>query len=65
MFIIGQDIAVGDRPGYGTWRCLNCNWRVTLDDHTTPLPPCGGDCKKNAAVDVTTVRYVRLRGVVH
>ena len=33
--------SIGEKPGRGTYCCLNCNWRVTLDDDSDRLPPCG------------------------
>ena len=63
VHIVQPRITVGDRPGYGTWRCLSCNWRVKLEDHKTPLPPCGGECKKSPAADDTTVCYTQVRGL--
>ena len=32
---------IGEKPGKGTYCCTRCNWRVTLDDNSDPLPPCG------------------------
>jgi hypothetical protein len=63
VFVAQPTIRVGDRPGQGTWRCLNCNWRVKLEDFE-PLPPCGGDCKKSDTVDEKTVHYAQVRGIV-
>ncbi len=33
----------GQTPGAGEYRCVTCNadWRVTLDDEKSRLPPCG------------------------
>ncbi|MHC4550946.1 MAG: hypothetical protein ACYTEZ_19500 [Planctomycetota bacterium] len=64
MFVVQPTIRVGDRPGRGTWRCLDCNWRAKLEGDWEPLPACGGDCKKDATVDETQVRYARVRGLV-
>ena len=36
---------VGERPGKGTYECVDCNWSVRLDDNTDSLPPCG-NCGK-------------------
>jgi DNA-directed RNA polymerase subunit RPC12/RpoP len=30
----------GEKPGKGTYACLKCNTRVTLDDNDDTLPPC-------------------------
>ncbi len=30
----------GEKPGRGTYACIKCNTRVTLDDNTDTLPPC-------------------------
>ncbi|WP_128906102.1 zinc ribbon-containing protein [Halorubrum amylolyticum] len=32
---------VGEKPGKGVYRCINCSWEVTLDDADDTLPPCG------------------------
>jgi len=64
MYIVQPPIAVGDRPGRGVWRCLTCNWRFEIKEPATPLPPCGGDCAKDPAVDASAVRYTRIRGIV-
>ncbi len=33
----------GQTPGPGEYRCVSCNedWRVTLQDEKSRLPPCG------------------------
>lgn len=36
---------VGEKPGKGTYKCVDCNWTVTLDDDDDKLPPCG-NCGK-------------------
>ena len=64
MHVVQPTIHVGDRPGRGTWRCFNCNWRVTITEEDDPLPPCGGECKKGDKVDESTVHYAKLRGLV-
>ena len=33
--------SIGEKPGKGTYCCSNCSWRVTLDDDSDRLPPCG------------------------
>jgi len=63
MFVVQPPLRVGDRPGYGTWRCLACNWRVTREDFE-PIPPCGGDCKKSETVNETKAQYAQVRGIV-
>lgn len=30
----------GEKPGIGTYQCINCGTIVTLDDATDVLPPC-------------------------
>jgi len=30
----------GEKPGKGTYVCINCNQKVVLDDRTDTLPPC-------------------------
>jgi DNA-directed RNA polymerase subunit RPC12/RpoP len=30
----------GEKPGKGTYRCLECGKLVTLDDQNDTLPPC-------------------------
>ena len=32
---------VGEKPGKGHYCCINCNWRVYLDQDSDRLPPCG------------------------
>ena len=32
---------IGEKPGRGSYCCTNCSWRVTLDDDSDRLPPCG------------------------
>ena len=63
MYIVQPSIRVGNRPGLGTWRCLSCNWRVTIKEHHEPLPACGGECKKSADRDENVVLYSRVRGI--
>ena len=63
MYVSLPPITVGTRPGRGTWRCLNCNWRVVLETDWTALPPCGGECKKSDEVDETRVGYAQVRGI--
>ncbi len=36
---------VGEKPGKGTYCCTDCDWKVTLDDDSDQLPPCG-NCGK-------------------
>lgn len=33
----------GETPGPGEYRCVSCNadWRVTLSEENSRLPPCG------------------------
>ncbi len=33
--------SIGEKPGVGTYQCVNCGWSVTLDDTDDRLPPCG------------------------
>lgn len=41
---------IGEQPGKGTYVCTSCGtWKVTLDDHTDRLPPCG-NCPKGQKV---------------
>lgn len=30
----------GEKPGKGTYVCINCGTIVVLDDNTDKLPPC-------------------------
>lgn len=30
----------GEKPGKGTYVCIQCGQRVVLDDRTDTLPPC-------------------------
>lgn len=30
----------GEKPGKGTYICLKCGQKVTLDDDTDKMPPC-------------------------
>ncbi|SDA57275.1 zinc ribbon-containing protein [Methanobrevibacter millerae] len=30
----------GEKPGVGTYLCINCDQKVTLDDAKDTLPPC-------------------------
>lgn len=30
----------GEKPGKGTYKCINCGQLVHLDDTTDTLPPC-------------------------
>lgn len=33
---------IGEKPGKGTYQCTSCDsWKVTLDDDSDALPPCG------------------------
>lgn len=36
---------IGEKPGVGTYKCVDCGWKVTLDDADDRLPPCG-NCGK-------------------
>ena len=46
---------IGEKPGKGTYDCVTCkNWRVTLNDDTDRLPPCG-HCG-----DGQDVKYVKI-----
>ena len=41
---------IGEKPGTGTYCCSNnCGWRVTLDDSSDVLPPCG-NCGKGQKI---------------
>lgn len=31
---------IGEKPGKGTYCCVKCGQRVTLDDADDRLPPC-------------------------
>lgn len=64
MYIVQPPIRTGDHPGAGVWRCMKCNWRVTIEDRKTPLPPCGGDCKDDPAIDETQAEYGRIRPAI-
>ncbi len=64
MYVTQPPIEVGSHPGRGTWRCLQCNWRVKLETDWAPLPPCGGDCAKDKNVDPKRARYARVRGLM-
>ena len=35
--------SIGEKPGKGTYCCTSttCDWKVTLDENSGPLPPCG------------------------
>lgn len=40
----GEDVfKQGETPGQGEYRCISCNsnWRVTLREEKSRLPPCG------------------------
>ena len=39
----GDVFKQGQTPGPGEYRCISCNedWRVTLDEEKSRLPPCG------------------------
>jgi DNA-directed RNA polymerase subunit RPC12/RpoP len=41
----------GEKPGVGTYRCLNCGQTVRLDDPNDTLPPCP-KCDKTEFVRV-------------
>lgn len=32
--------SIGKQPGTGIYCCLECDWRVTLQDPEAELPPC-------------------------
>ena len=32
---------IGEKPGKGTYCCTDCDGKVTLDDDSDQLPPCG------------------------
>lgn len=36
---------IGEKPGKGTYRCVNCGCKVELDDESDRLPPCP-ECSK-------------------
>lgn len=36
---------VGEAPGPGRYRCVECHWEVELPGKFHRLPPCGGDCQ--------------------
>lgn len=42
VLMAGRLYDIGEKPGKGTYRCVNCKkWTVTLDDDDDQLPPCG------------------------
>jgi DNA-directed RNA polymerase subunit RPC12/RpoP len=45
MYITGQ------KPGKGTYQCINCGTNVTLDDNTDTLPLCP-KCNKTDFIKV-------------
>lgn len=48
---------IGEKPGKGTYECLNCSsWRVAIHDDRDRLPPCGNCGAGN------NVKYRRSRG---
>lgn len=59
-YIVGVRMFTGDKPGKGTYRCMRCNWRATLEDHNQPLPLCGGDCKVEPSSKQPPTRYERI-----
>ena len=59
-YIVGVKPAAGERPGKGTYRCMTCNWRVVVEKERDPLPPCGGDCTKEAPAKALQARYERV-----
>ena len=46
---------VGEKPGKGTYQCVDCRWQVTLDDDDDRLPPCG-NCGKGQKTKYRKVR---------
>ncbi len=36
-----MEYTVGKTPGKGEYCCTDCDWKVTLNDETDKLPPCG------------------------
>lgn len=36
---------VGEAPGAGRYRCVECTWEVELASDLHRLPPCGGGCE--------------------
>lgn len=32
--------STGEKPGIGTYQCVNCGTIIHLDDNTDTLPPC-------------------------
>ena len=48
----GRLYDIGEKPGKGTYPCVNCKrWTVALDDDDDRLPPCG--CAYGRAVTCT------------
>lgn len=33
-------VTTGEKPGKGTYTCINCGTRITLDDYDDTMPPC-------------------------
>ncbi|MGQ0613671.1 MAG: hypothetical protein ACT4PV_08045 [Planctomycetaceae bacterium] len=59
-YIVGVRIRNGDKPGKGTYRCLRCNWRVSLEGEREPLPPCSGECKTEDPARQPPTAYERV-----
>jgi len=45
--------SVGEKPGKGTYKCVDCSWTVILDDDDDRLPPFS-NCNKGH-----NTKYVR------
>ena len=43
--------STGEKPGIGTYRCVNCGTKIHLDDNTDTLPPCP-KCDKTTFIKV-------------
>ena len=42
-FIIKEEFLMyktGEKPGIGTYQCISCGTKVSLNDNTDVLPPC-------------------------
>jgi DNA-directed RNA polymerase subunit RPC12/RpoP len=43
--------STGEKPGIGTYQCVNCGTEIHLDDNTDTLPPCP-KCDKTTFIKV-------------
>lgn len=43
--------STGEKPGIGTYQCVNCGTIIHLDDNTDTLPPCP-KCDKTTFIKV-------------